>query len=249
MKSFDFPAGEVLLINKPYGWTSFDAVNKIKILIRKKLREKQVDKGAKPKIKVGHAGTLDPLATGLLIVCTGKETKNLDSYQAQEKEYTGTFRLGATTPSFDLEKEIDAVFPTDHLTEALLLEAARKFVGLQDQVPPLFSALKVGGRRAYKIARAGKKAEIPARQITIREFEITGIQLPDVHFRLVCSKGTYIRALARDFGLALSSGAHLTALCRTRIGTFELKDSLGMEEFEALCSASSSPLTEGISTI
>jgi tRNA pseudouridine55 synthase len=235
MKAFDFPSGEVLLINKPYGWTSFDAVNKIKILIRKKLKESQVDKTAKPKIKVGHAGTLDPLATGLLIVCTGKETPNIDSYQAQEKEYTGTFLLGSTTPSFDLEKEVDAVFPTEHITESAIREAARTFVGLQDQVPPLFSALKVGGRRAYKIARAGKKAEIPARQVTISEFEITAVRLPEVDFRLVCSKGTYIRSLARDFGIKLGSGAHLTALCRTRIGGFLLKDSLIMDEFEVLC--------------
>jgi tRNA pseudouridine55 synthase len=235
--TFDFPKGEVLLIDKPYQWTSYDAVNKIKILIRMKLKTLAVDPSLKPKIKVGHAGTLDPLATGLLIICTGKETPNLDSYQAQEKEYTGTIMLGATTASFDLEKEIDVHFPFDHITEPMIREAALKFTGLQDQVPPLFSALRVGGRRAYKIARSGKKAEIPARQITISEFEITGINLPEVHFRLVCSKGTYIRALARDFGLALNSGAHLTALCRTRIGSFRLTNAMSMIQFEARCVA------------
>ncbi len=232
---FDFPKGEILLIDKPYHWTSYDAVNKIKILVRKKLREAQAVGEPRANIKVGHAGTLDPLATGLLIICTGKETKNLDKYQGQEKEYTGTFMLGSTTASFDLEKEADAHYPVEHITEAMILEAAISFTGLQEQIPPMFSALKVNGKRAYKMARKGKTADIPPREITISEFEITGIQLPQVHFRLVCSKGTYIRSLARDFGLKLESGAHLTALCRTRIGEFTLQNALRLSEFEMLC--------------
>ncbi len=192
---------------------------------------------------MGHAGTLDPLATGLLIVCTGKETKNIDLYQAQEKEYTGTFRLGATTPCFDLEKEVDFHFPTAHITESLILEAATKFVGTQEQIPPLFSAIKIGGKRAYKLARAGKEAEIKSRTITISEFEITAINGQDVSFRVICSKGTYIRSLARDMGLALNSGAHLTALCRTRIGTYVLSDALTIETFEEQCQGSGSAPT------
>jgi tRNA pseudouridine55 synthase len=240
MRPFDFQKGEVLLINKPYHWTSFDAVNKIKGIIRQKLKETAVNPAEKTKIKVGHAGTLDPLATGLLIICTGKETKNIDSYQAQEKEYTGTFILGSTTPCFDLEKEIDFRFPFDHITELLVRETAQKFIGLQEQVPPIFSAVKIGGKRAYKLARAGKEAEIKARQITISEFEITRIALPEVCFRVVCSKGTYIRSLARDFGLALSSGAHLSALCRTRIGLYSLNDALTIQGFDELCKGESS---------
>jgi tRNA pseudouridine55 synthase len=240
MPIFDFQKGEVLLIDKPYDWTSFDAVNKVKITIRKKLRQHlpPAEKGTKVKLKVGHAGTLDPLATGLLIVCTGKETKNLENYTAQEKEYTGTFRLGATTPSFDLEKEIDATYPTEHITDSMIRDAALQFTGTQLQIPPLFSAIKVGGRRAYKIARAGKLAEIPAREIVISEFEITAIRPGEVDFRLVCSKGTYIRALARDFGAALHSGAHLSALCRTRIGVFELKNAMSLDKFEQACEES-----------
>lgn len=207
-------------------------MNKLKGSIRRKLKETAENPAEKPKIKVGHAGTLDPLATGLLIICTGKETKNIDTYQAQEKEYTGTFMLGSTTPCFDLEKEIDFRFPTEHITKSLVLEAALSFIGLQEQVPPIFSALKIGGKRAYKLARAGKEPEIKPRQITVSEFEITRVALPEVDFRIVCTKGTYIRSLARDFGLALNSGAHLIALCRTRIGAYSLNDALSIEGFE-----------------
>jgi tRNA pseudouridine55 synthase len=231
----DFLAGEILLIDKPYRWTSFDAVNKIKILIRKKITETIPNRKDRPDFKVGHAGTLDPLATGLLIVCTGKQTKNIDTYQAQEKEYTGTFMLGATTPCFDLEKEIDARYPFEHITEEQIHTAAKTFTGDQDQVPPLFSALKVGGKRAYKIARAGKDARMEARQIQIPVFEITAIRLPEVDFRLVCSKGTYVRSLARDFGASLDSGAHLIALRRTRIGDYTIDKALSMDAFEIMC--------------
>jgi len=244
-RSFDFQKGAVLLINKPYHWTSFDAVNKIKGIVRRKLKETAVNPDEKPKIKVGHAGTLDPLATGLLIICTGKETKNIDSYQAQEKEYTGTFILGSTTPCFDLEKGIDFHFPFDHITKQLITETAKQFTGIQEQVPPIFSAVKIGGKRAYKLARAGQEAAISSRQITISVFEITHIAMPEVSFRVVCSKGTYIRSLARDFGLAMGSGAHLSALCRTRIGTYSLNDALSIERFEELCTglATGNPLS------
>jgi tRNA pseudouridine55 synthase len=182
--------------------------------------------------KIGHAGTLDPLATGLLIVCTGKQTKNIEQYQAKEKEYTGTFHIGATTPCFDLEKEIDEYYPTAHLTEELIYETTKQFTGTIQQTPPLFSAIKIDGKRAYDIARSGGTAEIKSKEITISEFTITRIALPEVDFKVVCSKGTYIRSLARDFGLALQSGAHLTALCRTRIGEFKLEDAMTLNDFE-----------------
>jgi tRNA pseudouridine55 synthase len=226
---FDFRTGEVLLINKPLTWTSFQLVNKIKYSI--KGHPSLVENGLKLKPKIGHAGTLDPLATGLLIVCTGKQTKNISEYQAQEKEYTGTFYIGATTPCFDLEKEIDAHYPTEHITEELLLATTKQFMGAIQQIPPLFSAVKVKGRRAYDIAREGGTAEIKAREVTISEFEITRIALPEVDFRVVCTKGTYIRSLARDFGEALNSGAHLTALCRTRIGNYKLTDAMEIDAF------------------
>lgn len=219
----DFINGERLLINKPIGWTSFDVVNKIRIQLRSLL---------KTSIKVGHAGTLDPLATGLLIVCTGKFTKKLDEYQLHEKEYTGTFFLGATTPCFDLERAIDHHFPTDHISNEMIYETSKQFIGNIQQIPPIFSAVKVDGKRAYKKARRGEVAEIRAKEITIREFEITNISMPLVEFRIVCGKGTYIRSVARDFGVALGSGAHLTSLCRTRIGTFSLKDSVSITEFQ-----------------
>jgi tRNA pseudouridine55 synthase len=193
--------------------------------------ERKTETGEPGWLKIGHAGTLDPLATGLLIVCTGKQTKNIESYQAQEKEYTGTFHIGATTPCYDLEKEIDQHYPTDHITEELIREMTHQFIGKIQQTPPLFSAVKIDGKRAYDIARAGKTAEIRSKEITIKEFEITRIALPEVDFRVVCSKGTYIRSLARDFGEALKSGAHLTALCRTRIGEYLLKDAMDLEEF------------------
>jgi len=226
----DFRTGEVILINKPLTWTSFQVVNKMKYMI--KHHSSLMFEGKQVQPKIGHAGTLDPLATGLLIVCTGKQTKNIESYQAQEKEYTGTFYLGATTPCFDLEKEIDAHYPTEHITDELIIETTKQFTGKIQQVPPLFSAIKIEGKRAYDIARAGGTAEIKPKEITITKFEITRIALPEVDFRVVCSKGTYIRSLARDFGLALNSGAHLTSLCRTRIGQYNLSDALSLESFE-----------------
>lgn len=220
----DFIKGEVLLINKPLYRTSFQVVSQVKGIIRNYFKIK--------KIKVGHAGTLDPLATGLLIICTGKETKNIERYQAMEKEYTGTFVLGATTPCFDMEKPVDAHYPVGHITAEKITEAAAALTGEIEQVPPLFSAMKISGERAYEIARRGETVVIPARKIIIREFEIARIEMPKVDFRVVCSKGTYIRSLARDFGLALSSGAYLSALCRTRIGNFSISGSLLPEEFE-----------------
>lgn len=226
---YNFYTGELLLIDKPYTWSSFQAVNKIKHAI--KHHPSLLVDGVKIKPKVGHAGTLDPLATGLLIVCTGKKTKTINELMGQEKEYTGTFFIGATTPCYDLEKPVDHTFPTDHITEEDILNAAKKFTGVQQQVPPLFSAVFIDGKRAYEYARAGKEAEIKPREIEIKEFEITKIEMPHIHFRIVCSKGTYIRSIARDIGLELNSGAHLTALCRTRIGNFLLKDAVSPAEF------------------
>lgn len=226
----DFRAGEVILIHKPLTWTSFQVVNKMKYQI--KHHPSLIVDGKRVQPKIGHAGTLDPLATGLLIVCTGKQTKNIEQYQAQEKEYTGTFYIGATTPCYDLEKEIDVRYPTEHISQELIYETTKQFIGKIQQTPPLYSAIRINGKRAYDIARAGKTAEIKPKEITITEFEITRIALPEVDFRVVCSKGTYIRSLARDFGEALKSGAHLTALCRTRIGNYLLTDALSLEEFE-----------------
>ena len=230
MKNYDFRAGEILLMHKPYTWTSFQVVNKMKYLIKN--HPSLILDGKKVEPKLGHAGTLDPLATGLLIVCTGKQTKNIELYQAQEKEYTGTFSLGASTPCYDSEKEIDKYFPTAHITNQLIYTNTKQFIGKIQQTPPLFSAIKIGGKRAYNIARAGETAEIKPKEITITEFEITRIEMPEVDFRVVCSKGTYIRSLANDFGLALASGAHLIALCRTRIGPYKLADAHYIEDFE-----------------
>lgn len=208
----------MLLVDKPYRVTSFEVVNKIKIALRKTFPD---------KIRVGHAGTLDPLATGLLIICTGKKTKIIEQVQAMEKEYTGTFLLGATTPCFDLERDIDQTFETAHITEKLVLAAAQKFMGRQIQTPPAFSAVKVGGKRAYDLARSGEtEIAVKAKEIEIKLFEITRFALPEIDFRVVCSKGTYIRSLARDFGRALNSGAHLSALRRTRTGEFRVEDSI-----------------------
>ncbi|MBC6610797.1 tRNA pseudouridine(55) synthase TruB [Hymenobacter sp. BT507] len=220
LAEFDFEAGEVLLVDKPLTWSSFDVVRKVKNTLRPR--------------KIGHAGTLDPLATGLLILCTGKLTKQIDQIQAQEKEYTGTFRLGQTTPSFDLETPVDHEAPYQHLTEAELLAAAQQFVGAIQQTPPLFSAVKVNGERAYEVARRGGEAEIKSKEITIKAFELTRVDLPEVDFRVVCSKGTYIRSLARDFGVALGCGAHLTKLVRTRIGEYRLEDAFTLEAIQAL---------------
>ena len=219
----DFQNGQVLLIDKPLGWTSFQVVNKIRGSIRRQFDIK--------KIKVGHAGTLDPLATGLLIICTGKFTKKIDQYQAQKKEYTGTFTLGATTPSYDLETEINQTFPTDHFTEDQIYKATAQFIGEIDQKPPIFSAIQKEGKRLYDIARAGKTIEINSRKVTINEFDITKINLPKVDFRVVCSKGTYIRSLAYDFGVALNSGAHLSELRRTKIGNFNIDDGMNVDDF------------------
>ncbi|CAM1360941.1 tRNA pseudouridine synthase B [Tenacibaculum litopenaei] len=219
----EFKNGKVLLIDKPLEWTSFQAVNKLRWHIKKRFNIK--------KIKVGHAGTLDPLATGLLIICTGKQTKNIETYQGQIKEYTGTITLGATTPSYDLETEIDQEYPTAHLTEAMLHEVTQQFLGVIAQKPPIFSAIKKDGKRLYELARAGKTTEIKARSIEIQTFELTSINLPEVNFRVVCSKGTYIRSLAHDFGQALQSGAHLSALRRTKIGDFSVDDATSIDGF------------------
>lgn len=210
----DFLNGQILLIDKPLEWSSFQAVNALKWSIRKKFDLK--------KFKIGHAGTLDPLATGLLIICTGKFTKKIPELQGQVKEYTGSFTLGATTPSFDMETEVDQTFPTDHITEELIQTATKQFLGEIEQVPPVFSALKKDGKRLYEFAREGIEVEIKSRKIEIFEFEITQIKMPKIHFRVVCSKGTYIRSLAYDFGKSLQSGAYLSELRRTKIGDFNV---------------------------
>ncbi|MGB2128480.1 MAG: tRNA pseudouridine(55) synthase TruB [Flavicella sp.] len=215
--------GKVLLVDKPLTWTSFQVVNKLRWEIRQRYGIK--------KIKVGHAGTLDPLATGLLILCTGKFTKNIETFQAQVKEYTGVIKVGATTPSYDLESEIDAIYPYEHLTADVIHKTTAQFLGEILQKPPVFSALKKDGKRLYEMARAGESVEVPARKIVIDEFEITKIDLPEIHFRVVCSKGTYIRSLAYDFGKALGSGAHLSVLRRTKIGEFSIDDALTLDDY------------------
>ena len=219
----DFKNGQVLLIDKPLKWTSFQVVNKLRWHIKQRFKLK--------KIKVGHAGTLDPLATGLLIICTGKQTKEIHTYQGQIKEYTGTFSIGATTPSYDLETEVNETFSINHITEALLEETTKQFLGEIQQKPPIFSAIKKDGKRLYELARKGETTEIKARAVTVSKFEITNINLPKVDFRVVCSKGTYIRSLAYDFGKALHSGAHLSALRRTKIGDFSVEKSASIESF------------------
>ncbi|MEQ8420474.1 MAG: tRNA pseudouridine(55) synthase TruB [Arenibacter algicola] len=226
MTKEDFLEGQVLLIDKPLGWSSFQAVNSLKWKIRKKFQLK--------KIKIGHAGTLDPLATGLLLICTGKATKTINELQGQEKEYTGTITLGGTTPSYDLETEINENFPIDHITNELIHNTTAQFIGDIEQIPPVFSALKKDGKRLYEYAREGKEVEIKKREVTITEFEITSIELPMVHFRVVCSKGTYIRSLAHDFGKALQSGAHLSSLKRTKIGDYNVNKAITPEEFGKL---------------
>lgn len=219
----DFLNGQVLLIDKPLEWTSFQAVNKIRWHIKKKFGLK--------KIKVGHAGTLDPLATGLLIICTGKETKNIATYQGLIKEYTGTFTLGSTTPSYDLETAIEKTYPTEHITEEMLTKATLNFIGEINQKPPLFSAIKKNGKRMYELARKGETVEIESRKISISEFKLTTIKMPSIDFKVICSKGTYIRSLANDFGKVLNSGAHLSALRRTKIGEFSVEDALSISQF------------------
>ncbi|MCF7568426.1 tRNA pseudouridine(55) synthase TruB [Sabulilitoribacter arenilitoris] len=221
----DYLSGQVLLIDKPLNWTSFQVVNKLRWEIRQAFNIK--------KIKVGHAGTLDPLATGLLVICTGKMTKQIDTFQGQIKEYTGTFTLGSTTPSFDLETEINKIFSTNHITEDLIQETTKQFIGEIQQFPPIFSALKKDGKRLYEFARAGETVEIKPRTVCIEAFEITKINSLKVNFRVVCSKGTYIRSLANDFGKALQSGAHLSSLRRTKIGDFNVSNASTFEAFIA----------------
>ena len=216
-----FLQGYIQPIDKPYTWTSFQVVNKLKYILKN-------DYGLK-KIKIGHAGTLDPLATGLLIICIGKATKQIEALQSGEKEYTGTFALGATTPCFDLEKPIDATYPTSHITEEMLHTVAQSFIGETEQVPPTFSAVKINGRRAFDYARNNDAVELKSKRITISAFELTRIAMPEVDFRIVCGKGTYIRSIARDFGAALDSGAHLKALRRTRIGDFKIEDAMHID--------------------
>ena len=222
----NFLSGEIILIDKPLEWTSFQVVNKIRWIIKSTYGIK--------KIKVGHAGTLDPLATGLLIICTGKMTKSIEQFMGQEKEYTGTFTLGATTPSYDLETPINMEFPIDHIDEEMLQATLSKFIGTIYQQPPVFSALKKDGKRLYEYAREGTQVEVPHRKVNVHDFNLTQIDLPNVDFRVSCSKGTYIRSLANDFGKALNSGAYLTGLRRTRIGDFNIEKALSIEGFENL---------------
>jgi tRNA pseudouridine55 synthase len=219
----DFKNGALLAIDKPLEWTSFQVVNKLRWHIKKKFKLK--------KIKVGHAGTLDPLASGLLLICTGKMTKQIQDFQAQVKTYTGTFVLGSTTPSYDLETEVDATYPTAHITEELIHQTSKQFEGKIQQQPPVFSALKKDGKRLYEFARAGKDVTIPTREITIDYFKIKNIKDHEIDFEIQCSKGTYIRSLAHDFGRALDSGAHLSALRRTKIGEFSVENAISIEAF------------------
>ena len=221
----DYLNGQIILIDKPLHWTSFQAVNKMKYALINKV-------GLPKKFKIGHAGTLDPLASGLLLVCTGKFTKRITELQGQAKEYTGTFFIGATTPSYDLETEIDQTFETSHIDESLIHETVKQFLGEIDQKPPIFSAIKKDGIRLYEHARAGAFVEIASRKTTIHEFEITRIALPEVDFRVVCSKGTYIRSLAYDFGKAINSGSHLIVLRRTKIGNYEISKAIDITLFE-----------------
>ncbi len=224
----DFIEGEILPFDKPYRWTSFDVVGKTRWLLCHKLHVK--------KLKVGHTGTLDPLATGVVVVCTGRKTKMIDELQAHDKEYIATLQLGATTPSFDLEKPIDATYPTEHITRALIDEVIPTFRGEQWQVPPMFSAVKVEGKRAYELARKGEEVELKPKLLVIDEIEILSFdeQRMQLTLRIVCSKGTYIRALARDIGQRLNSGAHLIALRRTRVGNIRIEDCMGFEDFEKM---------------
>lgn len=222
IRNIDFQAGSTLLIDKPQDWTSFDVVNKLRHRLRRLTGIK--------RIKVGHAGTLDPLATGLLIICTGKFTKKLTAFQGLGKEYTGTFRLGGTTPSYDAETEVDQTFPVDHITTDKIEAARQQFLGTIEQVPPMFSAIKVNGQPLYKKARKGEKVEIKARTVHIHEYELTEVDLPHVSFRLQCSKGTYVRSLAHDMGKALDSGAYLTALRRTQVGEFRIENAWNLDD-------------------
>ena len=223
-KSSNFVSGTLLLIDKPLEWTSFDIVKKVRNLIKKKLQIK--------KIKVGHTGTLDPLATGLLIVCTGKFTKRIEEIQGQEKTYTGQFTLGATTLSFDRETKVNHTFDTSHITKQLLEKVAKQFVGEIKQIPPVFSAIKQNGKRLYDFARKNEEVKIKERKVMVHSFKIIDINLPKVSFKISCGKGTYIRSIANDFGRALNSGAYLSKLCRTKIGGYNLKDAFSLNDVE-----------------
>ncbi len=219
----DTKEGTFFLINKPYTWTSFQVVKKMKYILIKHTGEK--------KIKIGHAGTLDPLATGLLIICVGGFTKKIEEFQGMTKEYTGSFTLGATTQSYDREQPVNETFPTEHITPELLNQTAKAFLGKQKQIPPIYSAIKIDGKRAYSYTKQGLCPTIKEKDIEIYDFDLTKIDMPKVDFRISCSKGTYIRSVARDFGLELNSGAYLNKLCRTRIGEFSLENAIDMEEF------------------
>ena len=223
VRSMNFKEGEVFYFDKPLKWTSFAVVNKIRYHICRKLGVK--------KLKVGHAGTLDPLATGVMIICTGKATKRIEEFQYHTKEYVATLQLGATTPSYDLEKEIDATYPTEHITRELVEETLKRFIGSIEQIPPAFSACKIDGERAYDLARKGEEVNLKPKTLVIDEIELLECNLPEIKIRVVCSKGTYIRALARDFGEALNSGAHLIGLIRTRVGEVKLEDCMLVEDF------------------
>lgn len=229
----DFITGEIIGIDKPLGWTSFDAVKRVRGAIQRRLHLK--------KFKVGHAGTLDPLATGVLIVCTGRATRKIEALQNGDKEYVATLKLGATTPSFDLETEIDSIYPWEHITRSLVEQVLPDFTGKIMQVPPVFSAVKVDGKRAYNLARKGKEVELKAKPLEIKEMELLDFSLPEITLRIVCSKGTYIRALARDLGVALDSGAHLTGLRRTRVGGIAVDNCLKIDE--AIEKINTTPLT------
>jgi tRNA pseudouridine55 synthase len=223
IQAFDFQKGEILVFDKPLNWTSFDLVHKVRYIICKKLNIK--------KLKVGHAGTLDPKATGILVLCTGKATSKIESLQADEKEYVATLKFGATTPSYDLESEEDRQFDTSHITKDLLIDVLKKFIGTIEQVPPDFSAIKIGGKRAYENARKGIAMEIKSKTLEVKEIELLSFALPEVKLRIVCGKGTYIRALARDIGEELRSGAYLTGLRRTRVGDYDLTQAINLADF------------------
>ena len=228
-KEFDFIRGEILVLNKPIDWTSFDLVQKVRNMLCRLMKLK--------KLKIGHAGTLDPKATGVMVLCSGKSTKQIDEIQADEKEYIALIKLGATTPSFDLETEEDEQFPIAHITRGKIEEILKRFIGSIEQTPPAYSAIKVDGKRAYQFARKGKEVELKPKLLVIKEIELKKFELPELELRIVCSKGTYIRALARDIGLALESGAYLIGLQRTRIGEYTLNQSLTLSELADMLSA------------
>ncbi len=228
----EFQTGKIIPVNKPYEWTSFDVVKKVKNLIWKKL--KLVVEIKQKNFKVGHAGTLDPLAEGLVIVCTGKATKTISELMADEKEYIATIEFGKTTPSYDLETDYDKSFPIDHINEELVRETLNTFIGEQDQIPPVYSAKNINGKRAYEYARKGEELELKANRITISEIELVNFDLPKIELRIVCGKGTYIRSLAHDLGKKIESGAHLVKLIRTRIGSYKLESSVTIEEIEEI---------------